>query len=129
MRDLLQDDQQADAREHPLDHGGREEVSEDARAGDAEEQLEDARQDDGDQEGLVAAEGVDRLEDDHRQSGRRARDTQGRPAERADEDAADDSGDQAGEERGTGGQGDAEAERHGHEEDDDSGGDVLSKAR
>ena len=43
MGDLLEDDEQADPGEHPLDDRRREEVGEHARAGDAEADLDQAR--------------------------------------------------------------------------------------
>ena len=81
VRNLLEDDEQPDAREHPLDHGRREEVPDDATAREAEQHLHGARDHDRGEEEveplLDAAEVLDGGVDDDREARRRARDAEG----------------------------------------------------
>jgi len=77
LGDLLDDDQQPDAGEHPLDDRRREVVGEATESQHAEHDLDDPGEHDGDQEHLVRAETRDRVQDDDRQPRRRAADAEG----------------------------------------------------
>ncbi len=126
VRQLLEDQQQADRREQALDDVVGDEVGDAAAAQKAEGELEHAGDDDGAEEDLEAAEALDLRQHDRREAGGRPRNADLRATERADHDAADDAGDQAGHHRRAGGQGDAQAQRQGDEEDDQPGGEFAA---
>ena len=137
VRDLLEDQDDADRGEQPLDDAGREEGGQKPGPGHAQDDLDDPGDDDGQEERLVRPEEDDLGGDDGRQPGGRPADARVRPAQEADQDAADDPGDQPGEQRdvqlrrdevlGRGRrQGDAQAQRQGDQEDDQAGGQVAN---
>jgi hypothetical protein len=123
VRNLLEDEDDADAGQHPLDHRGREVVADDARAQEARDDLKDAGDHDGEQEGLKA-QVVDGRENDHGHPGRGAADAERRPADQRHDQAADDAGDHAGGQRGAGRQRDTEAQGQRDQEDDRPGDEV-----
>jgi hypothetical protein len=125
---VLEDDGEADARQHPLDDRGREVIPDDARAREAERHLDDAGQHHRQQEGLPGAQRRDGGEDDDRQAGGGPADAQGGPAGRPHHDAADDAGNDAREERGARRERDAQAEWGRHEEHDNGGGQIRPEA-
>ena len=126
--ELPGEDQHADAGEHAVDDGrrdGAEPLAELAQAGD---ELDEAGEQDDDAEHLEA-ELLDELPDDDREAGRRAAHLQRRARDEADDEAADDAGDEAGRRRHAGGDGDAHAQRQGHEEDDDRRQEIATESR
>ena len=127
VRNLFEDDQEADARQHPFNHSGRKEVGEHAGAGGAECDLHEARKDDRDEEGFEASESIDRAGDDHGEAGGGARHAERRTAQGADQDATDDAGDESCEQGGATGERDPETQRNGDEENHNAGGKIVSK--
>ena len=121
--DLCQHDQDADAGEHAVDHRRRDRPEPAADPQRAGQELDGARSD---EDGAQRVDAVltHELEDDDGEARGRAADLKRRAGEEADDDTADDSGDQAALGRYTGGHGDAHAEGHRHEEDDEGRGKV-----
>ena len=127
MRDLLEDDDDADGRQHALDDRGGKEVGQYARTGEAEADLQQAGQHHRDEEGLVTAERLDGGEDDGDEARGRSRNAERRAAQTADHQSTDDTGDDPGDQRRTAGERDAQAQGHGDEEDHDTGGKILAQ--
>jgi hypothetical protein len=126
--ELARDDQHADAGQHAVHDGRRDGAEPVAQLGGAGDQLDQA----GDhQDRTQHGQAVlgDDLEDDDGQAGGGTADLQGRAGQGADDDAADDAGDQAALGRDAGGDGDAHAEGHRHQEDDDRGDEVPRQDR
>ena len=124
---LLEHDDEADAREHALDDGIGDVVADGPGADHPEHDLHQAGENDGGQEGLVALQRVDGGGHDHRESRGWPAHAHGRVGQQAHHAPADDARDDAGEERGVRGEGHAQAERQGHEEDDEARGQILSQ--
>ena len=60
VRNLLQDDQNADTREHALDHGVRHAVGDDAQFQHTQDELQQTGEHDGNQKGLVGTDPLNR---------------------------------------------------------------------
>ena len=80
VRDLLQDDDDTDTSQHPLDHRGRKVIGNDAGPKKAEDQLDKTGQDDGQEEVLVVSQRGDRRKYDCGEACRRAADADLRSA-------------------------------------------------
>ena len=102
--DLLEDDHDADARQHALDDHVRDEISNDAGSQQTDAQLERARKQHRQSEGGEGFQILDGFQDDHRQTGSRAADTQFRAGKERYDDPTDDAGDDAADQRRTRGQ-------------------------
>ena len=118
--ELAEDDGDPDRGEHGTDHGRGDCQGVAPEPGGTEHDLEETGHQ-GDRAGRLPPELGHRLGDDDGEAGGRAADLQWGAAEEAGDDAARRSGDQACGDRCTGGDGDAERERHGDEEDDQRG--------
>ena len=114
VRDLLQDDREADRGEHPFDHGRGYVFRYDAEPQRSERELNDPRDDDRGEERLVRAELFDGRENDQRQACRGPADADLRAGEDADDEAPDDPRNQATHQGRAGREGNAEAQREGH---------------
>jgi hypothetical protein len=70
---------------------------------------------------------LDESKDDYRESGSRTRDLQRRARQETGDDAAGDRTDETGDHRGSGSQGNTQGKGHGHEKDDEGGGEISTK--
>ena len=103
--DLLEDDHDADAGQHALDDHVRDEISNDAGSQKTDAQLERTRKQHRESEGGERLQFLNGLQDDHRQTGGRAADTQFGTGKERNDDPPYDAGDDAADERRTRGQG------------------------
>ena len=124
VRDLLQEDDDPDSREHSRDHGGWEVVRNNPRPGEAEGELNQSREDDRYEEDIESAEVLDRGQDNDGESRGWTGDSEHRPTETSNDEPAYDPGDESGNERGPGGQRDPEAQRDCNQKNHQSGRDV-----
>lgn len=115
---LAEHDDQADAGEHALHHGDGDGAEPAAEARQAQHHLE---QPGGQHDRTERAEPefLDRLEDEHGESGGGAADLELAARQKADDEPADDAGDQAQFVRHSGGDGDADAQWQRDQEDDE----------
>jgi len=118
----------AHVRQHAVDHGGGDGPEPLAQLQRAGHQLDQAGHQQERAQHRKAVLGDD-LEDNDGQARGGAADLQGRAGQGADDDPADDARDQAALSRDAGGDGDAHAQRHRHQEDDDRGGEVTRQDR
>ncbi|MDQ1015462.1 hypothetical protein QFZ43_002011 [Streptomyces afghaniensis] len=126
--DLPGDDHQADAAEHALDDGDGYRPEPAAYPQEAHGELEQAgHQHDHTERGHT--ELADGLEDQHGHARGGAGHLEAAAGQEPGDEAAHDAGDQAEFGRDAGGDGHADAQRHGDEEDDDGGEEVLPQVR
>ena len=72
MRNLLEDDEEPDSREHALDHRVWHIVCDHPQTHDAERELEEAGQNDGEEEALIGSDLLDCREADNGEAGCRS---------------------------------------------------------
>ena len=122
--ELADDDQRADACQHAVDDGGRDRAEIAAQTQYAGAELEQAGKH---ENGAKRAQPVvpHEFEDDDREAGGGAADLERGTGQKADDDTADDPRHQAFLGRDARGDGDAHAQRHRDEEDDDRGGEIA----
>ena len=125
MRNLLEKDDDADARQHALDHTGRKVESDDAGFERTQNQLNESADDHREQKDFVAGQGVDAIEDNDGEASRWARDANCAARNGGDDEATKDTGNEPSERGSAGGQGNAEAQWEGDEKNDDGRRKVL----
>ena len=125
--DLLQDQQDTNGRKKALDDVGGEVLGQNARLGQAERKLHRTGDEDGEQEGLEGTQAIDLCQHDRCQAGGRAAHADVAATEGAHDDAADHTRDEAREERCARGQRDAQAERNGNQEHDETRHEVRNE--
>jgi hypothetical protein len=129
QRKLLEDQDDADRREHALDDGNGHEARQLSRAQQAEADLQRARDQHGGEERGKAAERRDRRHDDHDEARRRAAHAQMRAAQKRDDEAADDARHEACKRLDAGCRRDAEIKRQRDQKHDDARDDVAAQDR
>ena len=119
-------DGNADARQHAMDDRGRDHQGSAGHLEEPQQELDGAGAGGGQADDLPA-ELLHEPEDDDRQAGRGAGNLQRRAGEKTRDDAAGDRADQTGDDRGAGGEGDSQRQRHGDQEDDEGGRQVAAE--
>lgn len=119
-------DGDADAGEHAVHDGGADGEGGARHAQTAETQLGESGED-GDGACRPPAVALDEVGGDHGQAGRGAADLERRTADPPGDDPADGGGDETGLEGCAGGEGDAEGQRQGDQEDRDRGGHIRAR--
>ena len=115
--ELLGEDQNADARQHAVNDGGRNGAEPLAKLQRAGRKLDETREQNNDADHLET-ELLDELVVQHRKTCRRTGDLQGRAGDSADDNAADNAGDNAGSCWHTRGERNAHAQRQSNQEHD-----------
>ncbi len=123
---LLENQHDADAGEHPFDDARREVVGDDAGLHIGGADLNHSADDDGQKIGLEA-ERLNAGVDHHGEPGRRAADAVARLTHQSDDDAARDPRDETTEQRCPGRQRDTETQRQSHQKYDDPGAQVVGQ--
>ncbi len=128
MRDLLDENDDADAGEHAGDHGGREKIGDDPGFNESHDGLKDTGQDQSQQKSFETKILYGGHHDDRKTCGRTT-DAQGGAAHQGDQNPPHDAGNQPGEQRRPGCHRDAQAKRNGHQEHHHAGGKIIAECR
>jgi hypothetical protein len=129
VRDLFQDQQDADRSEQSLDDAGREEHRNESGSGQPQSDLDHSRDDDRQQERRERAQRRDLSGHDRRQARRRAAHAGVRLADHPHQDSPDDAGDQPREQWRIRGQGNSQTQRQRDEKHDQSGREIARQSR
>ena len=125
MRQLLEEDDDADGSQHALNDSRGKVESNDPGPQNPKQELNEAANHDGHSKHLEAGQALNAVQHNHGQSGSRATDSERGAAHQAHDDATDNAGDQSRKGRRSRSQGDAKAQRKGHEKHNDGGGQVT----
>ena len=125
VRNLFEENDDADGGQHALDDAGREVQADDAGLEGAQGKLDEATDDHGEEEGLVGGQTVDAVEDNDGEARGGTGYTDLAAGDGGHDEASEDAGDEARERRCARSQGDAEAEGKGNEENDERCREVL----
>ena len=127
MRQLFHDQNEADGGQHAADHRRGKVRADDAGFEIPQQQLKNSRQDDGHEKCLEAPDMLDPLQHDDGEAGSRPGDAELRTTEQPDDDTAHDTRDETGKEGRSRCQGHPQTQRQGHQENDETGRDIVGQ--